>query len=154
MLLEGKKQLNTAGFCHQTYIFIFVFDSIKILFRDPGFDTTVLIIKLASQCLSSNPPLSHKNIEVCCFATDFLFCGEGGIRTPEPVTQLLPFQGSALDRSATSPIFKTKTKREPTALVFTLWHVKSGSRYIVPHTFYSAFFTNYQKPLHHRKTHH
>ena len=29
--------------------------------------------------------------------------GETGIRTPEPVTQLLPFQGSAIDHSAISP---------------------------------------------------
>ena len=31
------------------------------------------------------------------------FGGETGIRTPEPVTQLLPFQGSAIDHSAISP---------------------------------------------------
>ena len=30
--------------------------------------------------------------------------GETGIRTPEPVTQLLPFQGSAIDHSAISPL--------------------------------------------------
>ena len=29
--------------------------------------------------------------------------GETGIRTPEPVAQLLPFQGSAIDHSAISP---------------------------------------------------
>ena len=32
-----------------------------------------------------------------------LIVGETGIRTPEPVTQLLPFQGSAIDHSAISP---------------------------------------------------
>jgi len=32
-----------------------------------------------------------------------LIGGETGIRTPEPVTQLLPFQGSAIDHSAISP---------------------------------------------------
>ena len=31
------------------------------------------------------------------------FGGETGIRTPEPVAQLLPFQGSAIDHSAISP---------------------------------------------------
>tara|TARA_B100001013_G_C24505042_1_gene400735 strand:+ start:29 stop:217 length:189 start_codon:yes stop_codon:yes gene_type:complete len=30
--------------------------------------------------------------------------GETGIRTPEPVAQLLPFQGSAIDHSAISPV--------------------------------------------------
>ena len=34
--------------------------------------------------------------------------GETGIRTPEPVAQLLPFQGSAIDHSAISP--KTHSK--------------------------------------------
>ena len=33
----------------------------------------------------------------------FIYGGETGIRTPEPVTQLLPFQGSAIDHSAISP---------------------------------------------------
>ena len=32
--------------------------------------------------------------------------GETGIRTPEPVAQLLPFQGSAIDHSAISPAYK------------------------------------------------
>ena len=32
--------------------------------------------------------------------------GETGIRTPEPVAQLLPFQGSAIDHSAISPRYK------------------------------------------------
>lgn len=34
-----------------------------------------------------------------------LFCtrGERGIRTPDGVTPILPFQGSAFDRSAISP---------------------------------------------------
>ena len=31
--------------------------------------------------------------------------GETGIRTPEPVAQLLPFQGSAIDHSAISPAY-------------------------------------------------
>tara|TARA_B110000116_G_C16674730_1_gene507871 strand:+ start:257 stop:373 length:117 start_codon:yes stop_codon:yes gene_type:complete len=30
--------------------------------------------------------------------------GETGIRTPEPVARLLPFQGSAIDHSAISPV--------------------------------------------------
>ena len=34
---------------------------------------------------------------------EVLFCGEGGIRTPDGVTPILPFQGSAFNRSATSP---------------------------------------------------
>ena len=33
--------------------------------------------------------------------------GETGIRTPEPVAQLLPFQGSAIDHSAISPACKS-----------------------------------------------
>ena len=33
------------------------------------------------------------------------FGGETGIRTPEPVAQLLPFQGSAIDHSAISPFY-------------------------------------------------
>ena len=34
---------------------------------------------------------------------NFEIGGETGIRTPEPVAQLLPFQGSAIDHSAISP---------------------------------------------------
>ena len=33
------------------------------------------------------------------------FGGETGIRTPEPVARLLPFQGSAIDHSAISPFY-------------------------------------------------
>ena len=37
------------------------------------------------------------------YTTKNKFGGETGIRTPEPVAQLLPFQGSAIDHSAISP---------------------------------------------------
>ena len=33
----------------------------------------------------------------------YFMCGDGEIRTPEGFYTLLPFQGSALDRYATSP---------------------------------------------------
>ena len=47
----------------------------------------------------------QKNIDKNYFLQimSFEIGGETGIRTPEPVAQLLPFQGCAIDHSAISP---------------------------------------------------
>ena len=60
------------------------------------------IAKSAHKIFESPTPCSQQG-SPRSFSTTFINCGGGGIRTPETLSSLPPFQGGALDHYATPP---------------------------------------------------
>ncbi len=80
--------------------------SLQLQYRFPIFSKFATLTSQKYGKTFSNPPQKSlkRFLPLLRLFASLTRCGEGGIRTPGRLSPTLPFQGSTLDRSATSPL--------------------------------------------------